>query len=168
MLEEHFRFIIATNRFRRKDDMRRFGEYGITKMRQKNSCYSKWIAYLKQHRMYETYVQNIRILIYHGGYKYAGCYAYFLNCETEESILRILSKLDEWNAHNWATILPPKWDLVYKSYQEYVESIGRKERLSRLLYHMDEPKVKHSKYVGSSPLKKRLIDIVLDKIFFIR
>ena len=65
-------------------------------------------------------------------------------------------------------ILPPKWGLVYKSYQEYVESIGRKERLSRLLYHMDEPKVKHSKYVGSSPLKKRLIDIILDKIFFVK
>ena len=168
MLKEHFRFIIATNRFRKKDDMRRFGEYGIAKMRQKNSCYSKWIAYLKQHRMFETYVYNIRIIIYGGGYKYANCYGHFLNCETEESILRILGELDEWNSHNWAMILPPKWVLVYKSYQEYVESIGRKERLSRLLYHMDEPKVKHSKYVGSSPLKKRLIDIVLDKIFFIR
>lgn len=60
------------------------------------------------------------------------------------------------------------WKDEFDEFEAENEFEARKKLLAKRLYHIDTPNIVRHKYIGSEKLKKRLIDTIIDKIFFIK
>lgn len=143
---------------------------------QRNTPYAKWIRYLKNERLYTRYKKDIMYII-----NKSICYTdlqvkevvgfidtyMIFNCYTALQVKEVVGFIDTYYQHSHFEY-DGFWKRIYENYcfenkRDEINGI-----MARRLYHMDAPKVKHSRYIGSSYLKKSLWDTIVDKIFLIK
>ena len=180
-LHKDLLFSLVTSKFKKDTDKdrhntKKYGhDLGEIKAAQHGSPYAKWLKYLKENKLYMNYRNNIRLIIqyeHHSPY-YKSISGFdpsdlLLNSVTESSVQEIVNYIDNWNVSQGFFLHFCRWSIKYNDYRSEVDLIYRKKILSRKLYHMDEPKVTHHKYLGKIPLRKSFLDKVLDKIFLIK
>ena len=170
MLQQYLKLLFKTNQFRKSQYLKRYGGlHGTSTYQfQVGTDYSKWICYLKKEGLYSLYRLNVYDLLSYKLENYYDIAPSLFECVESKQIIRCLNILDKWNRMNRHGVNYPKWIRIYDDYVQSITYVRNKKELSRRLYHMDEPQVKHSTYVGSSPLKKHLLDRLIDKIFLIK
>ena len=173
VVHSHILYIFNSSRIVKKDNeywTERLGkEYNIRE-KQKGTPYAKWLKYLKGRRLYCEYVKDVKTLMIECCKK-GGYFGQFISqvvftpC-TMHQVEEVVTYLD---SH-----LPFKhysggyWKRIFDEFEAEDSKKKKKKLLANRLYHMNAPKVTHHKYLGSEKLKKRLIDTIIDKIFFIK
>jgi len=134
---------------------------------QRNTPYAKWIRYLKNERLYTRYKKDIMYVITKNINRAFNPADMIFNCYTALQVKEVVGFIDTYYRHSHFEY-DGFWKRIYENYcfenkRDEINGI-----MARRLYHMDAPKVKHSRYIGSSYLKKSLWDTIVDKIFLIK
>ena len=169
----HILYIFNSFEIVKKDNeywAERLGEKYNIREKQKGTPYAKWLKYLKERRLYCEYVKDVKTLMIECS-KSSGYFDQFISqvvftpCtmhQVEEVVMHLDNHLPfkHYNGGYWKS--------VFNEFEAEGNFEARKKLLANRLYHMNAPKVTHHKYLGSEKLKKRLIDTIIDKIFFIK
>lgn len=128
----------------------------FTKIRYNSIC-KGWYCYLKKKRLFKRYMDRIYELIHNG---YAS--DYLLNISTYDRIRCVCKAIDEQVSGNgtWHW-----WQDRYEDFYWKRESAIINHKTAAKLYRVNERDEPHSKYIGSSELRKSLYDKVIDGFF---
>lgn len=170
VLHRHLNFIVGSYELRKKydaDEERKLRKKWDSKEHQLGTPYTKWLRYLKNRRLYGTYVKDLKAILattLERGYlsQFATQVAFFPY--TMNQIKEVVEHMDNCIPKYWKHY----WRIVFDEFEAEGSLEARKKLLAKRLYHMNAPKVMHHKYLGSEKLKKRLVDTIIDKIFFIK
>lgn len=132
-----------------------------------NNIYIKWLRFLKNKKKYSKY-QNL-VIGYLNKEKIGYWWGYtpFLNPRTMNGLKEIIRHLDDF-AYNNLNCPLGYWKNLLVDFEIETNEEERKSLLTRKLYHMDAPKVVHHQYLGSTYLRKRLIDEIIDRLLFVK
>lgn len=178
LLHNYFQTIFHNYKLRKEDDKlrtegKRYGKVLPTlKEAQRGTPYAKWIAYLKKQKLYQAYIDDVTYVIWkseiyinHSSFLPSRV---ILNCFTKHQIEEVINYIDDFMPKNVTDYSRHKWKQIYTEYVAESSLEERKKLLARRLYHMDSENTKHHEFVGSYYPRKRLIDIIIDKLLFIK
>lgn len=134
-----------------------------------NNIYIKWLRFLKNRKEYSRYQSVVIRYLHHKKIGYWWGYTAFLNPGTMNGLKEIINHFDDF-AHDYSYSKYPLgyWKSLLVDFEIEENEKERKSLLTRKLYHMDTPKVVHHQYIGSTYLRKRLIDKIIDRLLFIK
>ena len=132
-----------------------------------NNIYVKWLRFLKNKKKYSNYQCIVINYLQEEKIGYWWVYTPFLNPGTMNGLKEIIHYLDEF-AYDCLCYPLNYWKELLIDFEIEIDSENRKSLLTRKLYHMDVPNIVHHEYIGSSPLRKRLIDEIIDRFLFIK
>lgn len=132
-----------------------------------NNIYIKWLRFLKNKKKYSKYQFLVIEYLNREKIGYWWGYTPFLNPRTLNGLKEIIRHLDEF-ASSYLPYPSGYWKAILLDFELEIDLEHRKSALTRKLYHMDTPKVVHHQYVGSTYLRKRLIDKIIDRLLFIK
>lgn len=132
-----------------------------------NSIYIKWLRFLKNKKEYPNYQCLVVRHLKNEKIGYWWGYTPFLNPGTMNGLKEIMQYLDNY-AYNYLRYPSGYWKNLLVDFEIETNEEERKSLLTRKLYHMDAPKVVHHQYLGSTYLRKRLIDEIIDRLLFIK
>ena len=121
-----------------------------------NRVSREWYCYLKKNHLYKTYVSRIYEMIHNG---YGGG---MFDATSYTNIERICKHIDEHVSgnctHRW-------WQDRYSDFKGKIDAPLNHHKNCAKLYRVNAPKIQHSKYIGSSELRKSLYDRAIDGFF---
>ena len=132
-----------------------------------DSIYIKWLRFLKNKKKYSEYQSLVIYYLKHKKIGYWWGYTPFLNPGTINGLKEIINRLDDF-AYNYSTYPSGYWKSILVDFEIGENEKERRSLLTRKLYHMDAPKVVHHQYIGSTYLRERLIDKIIDRLLFIK
>ena len=132
-----------------------------------NNIYIKWLRFLKNKKEYSRYQSVVIKYLHHEKVGYWWGYTPFLNPGTLNGLKEVIKHLDEF-ASSYLPYPSGYWKAILLDFELEIDLEHRKSALTRKLYHMDAPKVVHHQYLGSTYLRKRLIDEIIDRLLFIK
>ena len=170
VLHKHLDFIVGSYKLRKQYDAyeeRRMKSKWNSKEHQLGTPYSKWLRYLKNKHLYNKYVKDLRLILAptlerDHMTQFASQIAFFPY--TVAQVRGVVEYMDRHLPMYWKGY----WKVIFDEFEAEDSLEERKKLLANRLYHMNVPKVTHHKYLGSEKLKKRLVDTIIDKIFFIK
>jgi len=116
----------------------------------------KWYSYLKKNGLFKRYMDRIFELIYNGGDSF-----FLLYISSLDHIKRVCAKIDEKAIGNGTHFWQDRYaDFYWKKHLPIINHISAAK-----LYKVSHRDTPHSKYVGSSELKKSLYDKIIDGFF---
>ena len=123
----------------------------------KDKLCKEWYCYLKKKRLFKRYMDRIFVLI-HNGYSRD----YLLHIITYNGIRCVCKAIDEelsgYGTWHW-------WQDRYDDFYWKRESSIINHKMAAKLYMVNKRDKPHSKYVGSSKLRKSLYDKLTDGLF---
>lgn len=165
-LNDYLKFVVLSRDFRKKRDSLNLFRIPSLQSRQTNSAYSEWLKYLKTRGLYVKYRIHIANALKNRRERFSAKRVgeeaiILLEVVTEAHLIASIGWLDQHYSGYC-------WKAVYDEYLVDKDYATRRRLLSRKLYHMDSPKIQHSKFLGSCKPRKHVLENLIDKIFFIK
>lgn len=120
----------------------------------------KWYSFLKKKHLFKYYMENIYVLLNRGGYSEK-----FYCADTYDKILFICRSIDELISKNYVWANNHYWQDVYEDFFWETEAPKINHIMANKLYMTNKKDKPHSKYIGSSELRKSLYDKIVDGFF---
>jgi hypothetical protein len=117
----------------------------------------KWYSFLKRKKLFQRYVQRINEMCI--GYGFSSSY---FGLEYTGKIKKICRRIDEFISGN---VTYRWWQNVYDEFMFEENKVSINHIMSARLYMIDKKDKPHSKYIGSSELRKSLYDKIIDGFF---
>ena len=170
VLQKHLTFIFFSDKVRKEHDAeeeRKLKKEWNSKEHQIGTPYAKWLRYLKNRCLYGKYVRDLKAITLNDLKK--GWVSQFtsqvaFHPYTMNHVREVVAHMDRHLPIYWKGY----WKVIFDEFEAEDSLEARKKLLANRLYHMNALEVTHHKYLGSEKLKKRLIDTIIDKIFFIK
>lgn len=117
----------------------------------------KWYAFLKKRKLFQKYINRINEMCQKRGF--SGSY---FGLEHTGTIKKICRRIDEFISGN---VTYRWWQNLYDEFMFEENKVNINHIMSARLYMANQKKVRHSKYIGRSELKKSIYDTLVDSFF---
>lgn len=157
----------------RIDFIRKSKDVKIKEKVKPDSVYAKWLKFLKSKKLFSKYQIMVIHYLQHvehrneGDMSWTWKFSPILYPGTLNDIRGVVNIIDNMCNGNFGYPYH-YWNSILADFEYELDGEHRRSVLTRRLYHMDAPVIRHSTYVASVRPRTHWLDRLIDKILFIK